>query len=162
MAFPSNNAMTQHTLVTHVGIGDAGSSHTFLPTGTYWPVLNVPGVGDVTGMELALAMVAEAATTVTQDLASGASTVELTFFDMGTTASGGTTNVLGGADAFSNTTSGGYTAHEAKKTAGTSTTDLDTDDWVTLGIIANATGVAGVGAVMAGANFIYGKPGAIN
>ena len=63
MAFPSNNAMTQHTLVTHVGIGDAGSSHTFLPTGTYWPVLNVPGVVDVTGMELALAMVAEAADT---------------------------------------------------------------------------------------------------
>ena len=130
MAFPSNNAMTQHTFLTHVGIGDAGSSHTFLSTGTYWPVANVPGVVDVTGMEFAIAMLAEAATTVGQDLASGASTVELTFFDM--------------------------------ETAGTSTTDLDADDWINLGVIANATGVARVGAVLAGVNFVYGKPGAIN
>ena len=162
MAFPSNNAMTQHTFLTHVGIGDAGSSHTFLSTGTYWPVANVPGVVDVTGMEFAIAMLAEAATTVGQDLASGASTVELTFFDMGTTATKATTNPLAGADAFSNTAAGGYTAHEAKKTAGTSTTDLDADDWIKLGVIANATGVAGVGAVLAGVNFVYGKPGAIN
>ena len=162
MSFSIMNANVVSTFVGDVGIGGADTPFMMLPTGNAYPLFSTPGVVDVTGMEFAIAMLAEAATTVTQDLASGASTVELTFFDMGTTATKATTNPLAGADAFSNTAAGGYTAHEAKKTAGTSTTDLDADDWINLGVIANATGVAGVGAVLAGVNFVYGKPGAIN
>lgn len=162
MSFPVMNAQVNHSLVTHVGIGGGGSALPFLSTGVYYPQFNVPAPVDVTGMELAVGLLAEAATTVGQDMASGASTFEVTFFDMGTTATGGTTNVLGGADAFSNTTAGGYTVHEARKTDGTSTTDLDADDWVSLGIIANATGAAGAGALQVGAAFIYGVPGDIN
>jgi hypothetical protein len=113
-------------------------------------------------LELAISLVTEAGTTETQDLASGASTLELTFFDYGTTATGASTSVLGGADAFSNTPTGGYTVHQGKKTDGTSTTDLDADDWVALGVVANATGVAFPGAIIAGAAFIYGIPGDIN
>ena len=159
MSFPVMNAQVAHSQVIEV-LGDSATALPFLSTGTYHPQFNVPAPVDVTGMELAIALLYESATTITQVLASAASTLELTFFDMGTTATGGTTNVLGGADAFSNTTTGGYTVHEAKKTDGTSTTDLDADDWVTLGIIANATTIAG--SVHAGAAFIYGVPGDIN
>ena len=161
MSFPIMNASTEHTLVTHVGIGGAGSALPFLSTAVFHTLFNIPAAVDVTGMELAVAMLAEAATTITMDIASGASTVDFKFFDMGTTATGGTTNILA-ADVFTNTPTGGYTVHEARKTDGTSTTDLNADDWVTLGIIANATGVTGVGAMFAGAAFIYGVPGDLN
>ena len=60
------------------------------------------------------------------------------------------------------TTSGGYTVHEAKSDTGTSTTDLDASDWVTLGIIANTNDNTGVGSAQTQVSFIYGKPGAID
>ena len=159
MSFPVMNAQVNHSQMIEV-LGDSATAIPFLTVDKYHPQFNVPAPVDVTGMELAVALIYESATTVGQTLASAATTFVMKFFDMGTTATGGTTNVLGGADAFSNTTTGGYTVHEAKKTDGTSTTDLDADDWVTLGIIANATTIAG--SVHAGAAFIYGVPGDIN
>jgi hypothetical protein len=160
MSFNYTNAQSEHTLVAHVGIGGGGTALMFLPTGSVYPLFNSPHPVDVSGMELAVALVGESATTITQVLASAASTLEMLFFDMGTTATGGTTNPLAAGDNFSNTVTGGYTVHQAFKADGTSTTDLDADDWVTLGIIANATGIAG--ALQVGAVFIHGIPGDVN
>jgi len=96
-----------------------------------------------------------------QTTANGASTVEIVWGDGGTTATlDPGANLLEGGDIFSNTRTGGFTVHEGVRGAGTSTTDLDADDWVTLHIVANATQVAG--AVQTGMSFVYGKPGAIN
>ena len=160
MSFPVMNAQVNHSQMIEV-LGDSATAIPFLTVDKYHPQFNVPAPVDVTGMELAVALIYESATTVTQVNAGGAATTfVMKFFDMGTTATGGTTNVLGGADAFSNSADGGYTVHEAKKTNGTSTTDLDADDWVTVAPTANATAL--VGSVTAGAAFIYGVPGDIN
>ena len=164
MAFPSMNAMVQNTFLSHMQSATTTSTFPFLKAGTYFPVLNVPAVVDVTGMEFSLSVVAEAATTVAQDIAGGAaSTVfNVRFFDMGQTATGATSNQLVDGEAFCATVSGGYTVHEAKSDTGTSTTDLDASDWVTLGVIANTADNTGVGAVMTQVSFVYGKPGAVN
>ena len=164
MAFPSNNAMTQNTFLSHMQSATTTSTFPFLKAGTYFPVLNVPAVVDVTGMEFSLSVVAEAATTVAQDIAGGAaSTVfNVRFFDMGSTATGGTTNQLVDGEAFCATVAGGYTVHEAKSDTGTSTTDLDASDWVTLGVIANTADNTGVGSAQTQVSFIYGKPSTIN
>lgn len=165
MGFPIMNAHSQMTFLT--GRVDSATTdpdaHLFLPTGNVYPLFASPAVIDVTGMEFALALTGEAATTQAADLASGASTWEIAFLDMGSTATGGTTNVLGGADGFSNTRTGGYTVHEGiSGVLGTSTTDIDADDWTVLQVVANATGAVGVGSIVAGVNFIHGKPGGIN
>ena len=160
MSFPVMNAQVNHSQMIEV-LGDSATAIPFLTVDKYHPQFNVPAPVDVTGMELAVALIYESATTVTQVNAGGAATTfVMKFFDMGTTATGGTTNVLGGADAFSNSAAAGYTVHEAKKTDGTSATDLDADDWVTVAPTANATAL--VGSVTAGAAFIYGVPGDIN
>ena len=161
MSLPVMNSHVVNTMVTLTGIGGGGTAIPFLPT-IQIPSFSTPGVVDVSGMEFAAAMVIEAATTLTQDLASGASTVEFQFGDAGTSATGTASgNHLINADDLSNTVTGGWTVHEAKMAVGTSTTDLDADDWVNLHIVANATGVAGVGALTVKAAFVYGKPGAI-
>lgn len=165
MGFPIMNAHSQMSFLTGrvISATTDPDAHFFLPTGTVYPLFATPAVIDVTGMEFALALVGESATSQAQDLASGASTWEVAFMDMGSTATGGTTNVLGGADGFSNTRTGGYTVHEGiSGVVGTSTTDLDADDWTVLQVINNATGADGVGTIIAGANFVHGKPAAIN
>lgn len=162
MSFPEVNAHVISTLMTAIELGAAGSAHPMLPTGIQYPLFNTPGVVDVSGMEFAVAMQAEASTGLTQDLASGASTVEFQFGDAGTTATQtASANHLINSDDLSNTRTGGYTVHEAVTSVGTSTTDLDADDWVNLHVVANATGDAGVGAIQVKAAYVYGKPGAI-
>ena len=165
MGFPIMNAHSQMSFLTGRVISSTTDpdAHFFLPTGTVYPLFATRAVIEVTGMEFALALVAEAATSVGQDMASADNTFQVAFMDMGSTATGGTTNVLGGADSFSNSRSGGYGAHEGVSgVVGTSTTDLDADDWTVLQVIKNGTGAEFAGAVIAGVNFVHGKPAAIN
>ena len=164
MAFPTMNAMVASTEVYDIA-NNAATSHAFLPTLAVFPIAPVPGVVDVSGMEMHVALVIGLGTATdgskVQTTASGASTVEIIFGDGGTTATadpGGA--LLEGGEAFSNTVTGGFTLHQGFKGVGTSTTDLDADDWVSLQALANTTAL--VGAVTAGFAFVYGKPGAIN
>jgi hypothetical protein len=125
--------------------------------------MSTPGVVDVSGMEFALAILQEAATGVTQTVASGASTVEFQFGDVGTTATGTASgNHLINSDDLSNTITGGWTLHQARTAVGTSTTDLDADDWVALHTVANLTTTEGVGAAVVKVAFLYGKPGSLS
>jgi hypothetical protein len=167
MGFPAINAhVTSQTLWPHDC--NAQTSQLYLLTGAVYPLFSTPAIVDVSGMEFALGLLQDATATadptvVLQSIASGASTVEILFGDGGTTATTDPgANYLTNADDFSNTVAGGYTAHGARVAAGTSTTDLDADDWVSLEAVANITGAAGIGAVVAKTAFIYGKPAAIN
>ena len=153
MGFPAINAhVTSQTLWPHDC--NAQTSQLYLLTGAVYPLFSTPAIVDVSGMEFALGLLQDATATadptvVLQSIASGASTVEILFGDGGTTATTDPgANYLTNADDFSNT--------------GTSTTDLDADDWVSLEAVANITGAAGIGAVVAKTAFIYGKPAAIN
>ena len=161
MSFAAVNRHIVSTQVIEVAEG-AGTTISFLATGSHYPIFETPGVVDVSGMEFHIGILRSGATAVTQVLASAGSTFALVFGDAGTTATGdtGADNVLTNEDDFSNTLTGWYTVHQARKAGGTSTTDLDADDWVNIQAVANATGL--VGSVIAGAAFIYGKPGAIN
>ena len=169
MSFPAMNAQVVSTEVFDMTGPTAEGAHPFLATASQYPLLCVPGVVDVTGIEFHLALVRTAATVIGQQtLGSADNTLRFAFGDTGTTATGTasgnhlyhaatTESDLGG---LSNARTGGFDSHEGAKAAGTSTTDLDADDWVTLHIVANATQVAG--AVQTGMSFVYGKPGAIN
>ena len=152
--------MNSHVVSTMVSLIE--EDHPFLATVVQIPIFSTPGVVDVSGMEFAVAMVAEAATTETQDIASADGTLKFQFGDTGTTATGTASgNHLLNATDLTNSRDGGWGVHEAVMAVGTSTTDLDADDWVTLHTVANATGVGGAGAVTVRAHFVYGKPGAI-
>jgi hypothetical protein len=151
--------MNSHVVSTMISLVE--EDHNFLPTVVQIPIFSTPGVVDVSGMEFAVAMVVEAATTDTQDVASTDGLLKFQFADTGTTAeSTATVNPLLNATDLTSSRDGGWAAHEAAMAVGTSTTDLDADDWVTLHTVANAT-TTGAGAVTVRAHFVYGKPGAI-
>jgi hypothetical protein len=154
------NSHVVSTMISVSGIGgDAG--HQFVPT-IQIPMFSTPGVVDVSGMEFAIALIMEGGSTFTQTIASGASTVVLNFGDAGTAAAGAASgNHLLSNDTFSNSVTGAWTIHGANMAVGTSTTDLDADDWVNLHVVANTSAVAGVGALTMKAAFVYGKPGAL-
>ena len=156
------NAHVVSTLMTSFDEA-AGTSMFSLATTLQYPFMSVPAVVDVSGMEFALVNMQEAATGIGQSVASGASTVEFQFGDMGGTATGAASgNHLINPDDLSNTLAGGWTLHEARFAVGTSNTDLDADDWVGLHSVANLTTTAGIGSATIRAHFVYGKPGSIN
>jgi hypothetical protein len=164
MSFPTMNA--QSVSIEAIDIANnAVTSHAFLPTLAVFPIAAVPAVVDVSGMELVGALIVGLGTATdgskVQTTASAGSTLEIVWGDGGTTATADPgANLLEGGDIFSNTRAGGFTVHEGVRGAGTSTTDLDADDWVNMQALANTTAIAG--AVTIGFNFVYGKPGAIN
>lgn len=165
MSFPPTNA---HVVSMQVQDWDesAGTGQFHLETGIQHPLFNTPGVVDVSGMEFAIAINQVAGTGLEQTIASGASTVEFRFGDGGTTATQtASANHLASSAAtgvdFSNSRTGGWTTHEAVSGLGTSTTDLDADDWVLLHTIANLTTAEGIGSVHVKVAFIYGNPSAI-
>jgi hypothetical protein len=154
---PVMNGMVTSNLVADINNASA-TTHWALSTAKEYPLFSVPHAVDVSGMELGLAFVAAANTLLTQTIASAASTLEIVIGDAGTTGTGNAA-IMGGDD-FSNTRADGFTLHEAIKASPSGTTDLDADDWLVAGIIANATDLAG--AVQVSSAFIYGIPGAIS
>ena len=163
MSFAVMNAFVVSSQVFDID-DNGGTTSPSLATVQQYPIFCAPGVIDVSGMEFHMAIHrgVATATVVAQAMASAASTVSVVYGDAGTTATGDAgANIMVGGPQFSNgAVDGGWQAHQAVKAAGTTTTDLDADDWISLQAIENATGL--LGAVQGGAAFIYGKPGAIN
>lgn len=157
MSFPYANENTKS--VTLMGVASEATTTAMLKALAY-PGFQVGRPVDVSGMEIAIAIALAAATTAANSIASGTTTVVFKPYDGGTSASAATdNNELMAVTDFSNSVTGGWTAHESKKAVGTSTTDLDADDFVNLDVAANISGAAGVGAVVMSAHFVYGVPG---
>ena len=169
MSFPSMNAKSLTAYVMGKPVGTASTTvsvHMELPTLSFgYVIAEVPAVVDVSGMEFGIHVAVAAGTVVPQNttIASGASTVELVFADLG--ASGtqlATVNSLTNPDDFSNTVAGGWTSNLVRTGVGTGTVDLDADDVFGLQVVANLTTVDGFGVVGVNINYIYGKPAVIN
>jgi len=89
-----------------------------------------------------------------------ASLTAMSFSDGGPT--GDATTVAELFAASSNTTSVAWALNVPRDSAGTSTTDLDADDWVNFYVKTAPTTVAGMAAATIVGNYIYGKPGSIH
>ena len=170
MAFPTANA---HSFGMSIP-GKAVTTVTPLPqlqTGTFgYSMFNVPGVVDVSGMEFGVTVIADGGSGVNAGVASGASTIELLFADLGQStvntplaggSGAGSINHLTNPDDFSNTITGGWTTGLMRTAVGTSVTDLDADDVIGLHVVANLSGSAGIGHVGVKVAYVYGKPGSI-
>ena len=160
MSFPYANEKTAETEVFNIDIAGA-TSHASLISAEY-PVFMVGRPVDVSGMEVAIGVILAAATAGQAGIASGTTTVVFKPYDGGTSASAASdNNELFAVTDFSNSITGGWTTHQARKAVGTSTTDLDADDWVNLDVAANLSTSGGVGSAILAAFFIYGVPGTI-
>lgn len=158
MAFPYMNEMS--VSATLLDVGEATTPVSEILSGEY-PLFEVPRTVDVSGMELAVAIQVAPSTGLAQSIASGTTTVVLKPYDGGTSASAASdNNELFNVNDFSNSITGGWTAHQARKAVGTSTTDLDADDWVNMDVAANLTTAAGFGQMLVSAFFLYGVPAA--
>lgn len=164
MAFPTMNARVATPLLNH-GWETGNSGNKVELHNIEHGLFQVPAVVDVSGLELAIAMVVDASTGLTQTIASGATTLTFKPYDGNTNASAATdNNELFAAEDFSNSNTGSSSftvVHGAMRAVGTSTTDLDADDWVNIDIL-NPTGAGGFGVGQVSAAFIYGKPAVIN
>ncbi len=140
-----------------------------------YPIFQVSTPVDVSGLEFAI-VGHGAGTALLAAQATADNTVLMQPYDGTTTASGVTGNnpLVGSATAataataapigFGNiyTGSNSWTGkHNAQKRTGTSTTDLDADDWVNLDVMANITGAAGFGELGWNAFFVHGVPGGV-
>ena len=158
MAFPSNNAEIAGRLFGNV-VNNAVTTHTFLMTGQHnW--FSTPAVIDVSGMEIAMSIEQEGGTTVTRTTASADATAVFTLSDGGASGDATGAAILVSGDSFSNSITGAFPINYPIDATGTSTTDLDADDWVNFRAIQNATGL--VGSMNVTVAYVYGKPGVIN
>lgn len=160
MSFPSANAhsftrwIQRLTAATTTGVVEAlatGQHNVFTPT----------GVVDVSGMEFSTYFVADSISgTGTKDAdATDASLTAIAFSDGGPSGDGAVAELFA---ASSNTTSVAWALNVPRDSAGTSTTDLDADDWVNFYQKTTPTTVAGMAAAALACNYIYGKPGSIH
>ena len=129
-----------------------------------YPLFDVSQPVDVSGMEMAFVNTRDGSTVGTQTMVTGASTVILKPYDGNTTAGAASgNNALFAATDYTNapTGAGSFTVvHGAVKATGTSTTDLDADDWVNLDVT-NITGAGGFGTLGFSAFFVHGIPGSV-
>ena len=131
-----------------------------LNTGQY-NLFSVPGVVDVSGMEFSIGQ-RSTSLSATPGIAAStdvASSPTFTFSDGGPTG-----DATGAAVLFTAVTSTtAWVARVPKDIAGTSTTDLDADDWVNFRVtIQPGTSDAEAAQVDLAIAYIYGKPGSIN
>ena len=160
MAFPVMNAQVVSRLV---GEGNINNTVTHivkeLTTGAH-NLFSVPAVVDVSGMEFSLGVVSDN-TDGSAGLAAetGASAFRPAMSDGGT-AGVGTAILFDNSGGLSS--SAVYTAYTPHYATGTSTTDLDADDWVNLRVTSNGATVAGAGFVNTQVSYVYGKPGSIS
>lgn len=135
------------------------------PISGEYPLFNVSSPVDASGLEFAIVNIMDATTAGTQTMATGATTVVAKPYDGATTAAAASgNNELFAATDFSNTVTGANSwtgAHAAAKHVGTSTTDLDADDWVNLDWAVVLTGTGGIGDTGWAAFFVHGVPGSV-
>lgn len=164
MAFPIMNIQVVNNALQNGRALGASANKVELLSLSY-PIFEVGGVVDVSGMEMAIATHIDSTTGNVQTIPSGTTTVVFKPHD-GNTNGGGATdnNEMFAVTDFSNSATGASSwtvAHGAMHAVGTSTTDLDADDWVNIDVAVNTTGV-GPGALQVNAYFIYGKPVTLN
>ena len=165
MAFPVMNAEIVDTLLNSGRTLGASYNKAELQAISV-PMFQVVAVVDVSGMEMAIATQLDASTANTQTIASGTTTVVYKPHD-GNTNGGGATdnNEFFAVTDFSNSATGAASwtvVHGAMRAVGTTTTDLDADDWVNMDMAIVGTGAVGQGVCAVTAAFIFGKPAAIN
>lgn len=160
MSFPYANEHSQSVFWVDDPAGSATGVQE-LRAGLILPGFMMGRPMDVSGSEIAIAVVKAAGSGVVQAIASGTTTVVVKPYDGGTSATNATgTNNLFAVTDFSNSVTGSWTVHQSRKAVGTTTTDLDADDWIMLDIAANLTTSAGIGALLMATFFVYGVPGA--
>ena len=166
MSFPAANA---HVVASSLGYGRGNSDSNAAGTAfelVSHPLFQVPAVVDVSGMELAIATQLDGLTGTGQTIATGSTTLLYKPHDGNTNAGGATgNNSFFAATDFSNSatgTSSWTVAHGAMRAVGTSTTDLDADDWVNIHVNTAVSGTTGAGAADYNVAYLYGKPGGIN
>lgn len=159
MSFPAMNAMQA---MRYIATGRASTTTGFAPNVPTGPinVMSVPAVVDVSGMEWSIVLESDAAsgTPTLEASTADASRLTVTLTDGGPTGDNTAVAVL--ATAISNTAAFGDTV--PRDMTGSSTTDLDADDWVNFSVTLNPTTVPGMGTGYINVQFIYGKPAAIN
>lgn len=168
MSFPYKNA---HSLSQAFwDYKEAGPTSTILvlPVGMY-NMAQLPGVVDVSAMEFSFSLDQTSITgTPARFIGTLATTAVFVMADGGPTGDATAQAVLfaGSSDAAvwsSSIADGGLgnsvSPNQPLDAQGTSTTDLDADDWLNFRVVQNATGL--VGLVIINANYIYGKPAAI-
>jgi hypothetical protein len=161
--FPTQNAMSVSRYLIQAGpvVAMSVSLHQ-LQSGQY-NLFSVPAVVDVSGMEFSVGVALDASSGGTPGLAvatADGSRTLIAFQDGGPTGDATGNAVL--HELVSNTASA-WVANVPRDVTGTSTTDLDADDWVNILMTdTGGNGATAVGALELTVAYIYGKPGVIN
>jgi hypothetical protein len=158
MSFPYMNSMQQSRLFWSPASASA-DPHLQMQSGQY-NFASVPGVVDVSAMEFSIAVEWDATIANARGLVTGASVAELGASDGGPTGDATTVSALF-AD-LTNAVTARWLANVPVDVAGTSTTDLDADDWVNIHVNTAVSGTTGAGAADYSMSYIYGKPAGIN
>lgn len=158
--FPTMNAQS----VTKRFAGATGPSTTTvignIATGPH-NLLSVPAVVDVSGMEYSLGVAHDGLGVAGLSEASvAASQAAIALSDGGPSGDNTTVAIL--AAVLVPATASPFIDSVPQDVTGTSTTDLDADDWVNFHVTVQPTTITGVGAADVALAYIYGKPGSIN
>ncbi len=156
--FPYMNANTAERLLWSPNSASA-DPHAQLQSGQY-NFFSVPAVVDVSAMEFSIAAEWDATIANARGIVTGAAVLEAGASDGGPT--GDATSVAALFADLTNTVTTRWLANVPVDVAGTSTTDLDADDWVNIHINTAISGTTSAGALDYGVAYIYGKPGGIN
>lgn len=159
MGFPSNNANSVSRLVSRGTVSTLTGITEMLATGQY-NLFSVPAVVDVSGMEFSVGASIDGSSGTPGLAAQTASSQTVAFHDGGGSGDNSTTQRLFDPTNLTSTTA--WTAKVPRDQAGTSSTDLDADDWVNFLVSVNPTTIVGAAAFDVTVNYVYGKPGAIN
>lgn len=161
MAFPTMNAKTIAGWIQGATVASTTDITEALITGQH-NMFSLPGAVDVSGMEFSVGVLADALSGTPGKAADAtdASLTAISFSDGGPSGDATTVAELYAATSF--TTSVAFAANVPRDATGSSTTDLDANDWVNLYIKTKPTTVAGIAAYNIEASYVYGKPGSIN
>jgi hypothetical protein len=156
--FPYTNAQS----VTRGLYSPASAStdpHFQMQSGQY-NLFSVPAVVDVSAMEFSIGVEWDATIANARGAVTGAAVIEIGASDGGPT--GDATSVAALFTDLNNTPTLQFAANVPVDVAGSSTTDLDADDWVNMHVGTNVSGTTGAGAFNYSVAYIYGKPSGIN
>jgi hypothetical protein len=156
MSVPAMNAKTVSMEIT-------GFTHTtiianFKIASGQYNLFSVPGVVDVSAIEASIASLYSAGTT--RGAVTGAATIEVNLTDGGPT--GDATGIAALYAIDTNTVTASFAQNVPVDSAGTSTTDLDADDWVNFHANTGSTGTTALGIAQVTVGYLYGKPASIN
>jgi hypothetical protein len=156
MAFPAMNAKTVSMEVT--GFTQSTIIANFTLASGQYNLFSVPGVVDVSAIEASIGALYSAGTT--RGAVTAAATIEVNLSDGGPSGDATTVAALYAID--TNTVTASFASNVPVDSTGTSTTDLDADDWVNLHVLTGSTGTTAIGIAQVTVGYVYGKPAVIN